>query len=39
MARSRVSLPGRCRVVSVLGVGVLVGSLVLVGCLSCWSNG
>jgi len=34
MARSRVSLPGRRRVASALGVGVLAGSLVLVGCSS-----
>ena len=34
MARSRVSLPGRRRLASVLGMGVLAGSLVLVGCSS-----
>mgnify|MGYP000977855689 CR=1 FL=1 len=34
MARSRVSLPGRRRVASVLGVGVLAGSLALAGCSS-----
>lgn len=34
MARSRVGLPGRRRVASALGVGVLAGSLVLVGCSS-----
>ena len=34
MARSRVSLPGRRRLASALGVGVLAGSLVLVGCSS-----
>ena len=34
MARSLVRLPGRCRVASALGVGVLVGSLALVGCSS-----
>ena len=34
MARSRVSLPGRRRVASALGVGALVGSLALVGCSS-----
>ena len=34
MARSRVSLPGRRRVASVLGAGVLAGSLALVGCSS-----
>ncbi len=34
MARSRVSLPGRRRVASALGVGVLAGSLALAGCSS-----
>ena len=34
MARSLVGLPGRRRVASALGVGVLVGSLALVGCSS-----
>ena len=34
MARSRVSLPGRRRVASAVGVGVLVGSLALAGCSS-----
>ena len=34
MARSRVSLPGRRRVASVLGAGVLAGSLALAGCSS-----
>ena len=34
MARSLVSFPGRRRVASVLGVGVLAGSLALVGCSS-----
>ena len=34
MARSRVSLPGRRRLASALGVGVLAGSLALVGCSS-----
>ena len=34
MARSLVRLSGRRRVASVLGVGVLVGSLALVGCSS-----
>ena len=34
MARSRVSLPGRRRLASALGVGVLVGSLALAGCSS-----
>ena len=34
MARSRVSLPGRRRVASALGAGVLAGSLALTGCSS-----
>ncbi|OLO46501.1 hypothetical protein [Actinomyces oris] len=34
MARSRVSLPGRRRVASALGAGVLAGSLALAGCSS-----
>ena len=34
MARSLVCLPGRRRVASALGVGLLVGSLALVGCSS-----
>ena len=34
MARSRVSLPGRRRVASAVGVGVLAGSLALAGCSS-----
>ena len=34
MARSRVSLPGRRRLASALGVGVLAGSLALAGCSS-----
>ena len=34
MTRSFVSFPGRRRVASVLGAGVLVGSLALVGCSS-----
>lgn len=34
MTRSFVSFPGRRRVASVLGVGVLAGSLALVGCSS-----
>ena len=34
MARSRVGLPGRRRVASAVGVGVLAGSLVLAGCSS-----
>ena len=34
MARSLVRLPGRRRVASALGVGLLVGSLALVGCSS-----
>ena len=34
MARSRVSLPGRRRLASALGAGVLAGSLALAGCSS-----
>ena len=34
MARSRVSLPGRRRLASALGAGVLAGSLALTGCSS-----
>ena len=34
MARSRVGLPGRRRLASALGVGVLAGSLALAGCSS-----
>ena len=34
MARSLVRLPGRRRVASALGAGVLAGSLALVGCSS-----
>ena len=34
MARSLVRLSGRRRVASALGVGLLVGSLALVGCSS-----
>ena len=34
MARSRVGLPGRRRVASALGAGVLAGSLALAGCSS-----
>ena len=39
MPRSRVSLPGRRRVASTLGAGVLVGSLALAGCSSSTPKG